>query len=294
MTSRILQHIVGGDILFSGCVLLQGGLWLASRTTARQRWGPRFLFLGAVAVGLSATPFPAWFYLIWAVSVVSAIWLVPSPTDADPATKDISPAQHRLRRNWRVWSAVLVTMIAFIWELPYHFRPHITPLPQRIVLLGDSISAGIEEGETTWPGILADETDIAITDLSRVGATVATFNKLLDEKQIELPPGHVIIELGGNDLLGGTSSAQFAEQLDTLLSRIRPGHRVLMFELPLPPGYNAFGAVQRQLARRHSVRLIPKRDFASLLLSQTTTLDSLHLNAEGHRQFADYMAGILE
>ena len=48
--------------------------------------------------------------------------------------------------------------------------------------------------------------------------------------------GVVLVEIGGNDLLGGTPSPLFASDLDRLLAKVcQPGRTVLMFELPLPP-----------------------------------------------------------
>ena len=59
-----------------------------------------------------------------------------------------------------------------------------------------------------------------------------------------------------------------------------------MLELPLPPLYNRFGAIQRRLARRYGVVLIPKRYFAAALSGEAATIDGLHLSPAGHRKMA--------
>jgi acyl-CoA thioesterase-1 len=61
----------------------------------------------------------------------------------------------------------------------------------------------------------------------------------------------------------------------------------VMLELPLPPTFNRFGEIQRRLARRHNVVLIPKRYFASVLVGEEATLDGLHLSPSGHRKMAE-------
>lgn len=66
-----------------------------------------------------------------------------------------------------------------------------------------------------------------------------------------------------------------------------------MFELPLPPLGFAYGRIQRRLARRYGVRLIPKRHLSGLLFNEVTTLDGLHLSEEGHRRMAVRVAGHL-
>ena len=59
-----------------------------------------------------------------------------------------------------------------------------------------------------------------------------------------------------------------------------------MLELPLPPLYNRFGAVQRRLARRFGVVLVPKRYFANVLAGDESTLDGLHLSHIGHAKMS--------
>jgi acyl-CoA thioesterase-1 len=64
-----------------------------------------------------------------------------------------------------------------------------------------------------------------------------------------------------------------------------------MLELPLPPFYNAYGRAQRELAARHRVALISKREFAAVVFSAGATLDRVHLSEAGHGLFADMVWG---
>ena len=76
----------------------------------------------------------------------------------------------------------------------------------------------------------------------------------------------VLVELGGNDLLSGLPTREFARDLETLLASLRqPGRTIVMLELPLFPFQSGYGRAQRALARRFDVYLIPKRYLASVL-----------------------------
>ncbi len=64
------------------------------------------------------------------------------------------------------------------------------------------------------------------------------------------PNAVVLVEIGGNDLLGGTAVARFEQDLAALLTALTGPHRlVVMVELPLLPFSNGYGAAQRRVAR---------------------------------------------
>ena len=67
-----------------------------------------------------------------------------------------------------------------------------------------------------------------------------------------------------------------------------------MFELPIPPLFEGFGRVQRDLASRHGVALIPKRILLSLIEAADATVDSLHLTQQGHDRMAAVVWALLE
>jgi acyl-CoA thioesterase-1 len=104
----------------------------------------------------------------------------------------------------------------------------------------------------------------------------------------------VILEIGGNDLLGGTSIHKYREDLEKMLALVCGLHRrVAMIELPLPPFYNRYGMVQRALAKSHGVTLIPKRYLAKVISTPGATVDGLHLSNAGHALFAHALAEML-
>jgi acyl-CoA thioesterase-1 len=190
-------------------------------------------------------------------------------------------------------------------ELPFQFAPRLPPLGNApLFVVGDSVTAGMGGGnDRTWTSLLPPE--IAVHNLARPGATTAT---ALQYQAPQIPAGArlVLLEIGGNDLLGGTSAAQFEHDLEALcLAICGPANRpeanrpaasraVVMFELPLPPLANEYGRIQRRVAAKYGIRLIPKRVFIGVLTGDGSTLDSIHLSQAGHRRMAEVVAHLIE
>ncbi|MEM9657126.1 MAG: GDSL-type esterase/lipase family protein, partial [Planctomycetota bacterium] len=125
-----------------------------------------------------------------------------------------------------------------------------------------------------------------VQDISHVGETAASALRRAKSAGVVSPV--VVIEIGGNDILGFTSAREFAKHLDELLAFVTAEERqVVMFELPLPPFYHEYGRIQRELAQKHDVRLAPRRIFLSVLAGDDSTLDTIHLSQAGHQVMAD-------
>ena len=123
-------------------------------------------------------------------------------------------------------------------------------------------------------------------DISHIGETAASALKRARTQSIE--SSVVLVEIGGNDILGSTTTTEFARDLDALLAYLEaPDRQVIMFELPLPPFCHEFGRIQRMSAAKHNVTLIPKRVFLSVIAGSESTLDTIHLSQSGHQFMAD-------
>jgi acyl-CoA thioesterase-1 len=270
----LVYHIVSGQAFFTGIVLLI--LAAVSSTCTRpifSRITVLSFLIGTIAVVISSTAISYWWYGI--VVVVTLVWIA-----------------SRFKPDWRrrsAYAVVAVWMIATMLELPYHITPSLDPARTRtITVIGDSVTAGVggEETSETWPNLLARQHQIAVQDISHMGETAASALKRAKSQSIE--SSVVVVEIGGNDVLGSTTSAQFAQDLDALLGHLAAADRqVIMFELPLPPFCNEFGRIQRTVAAKHNVILIPKRVFLSVIAGGDSTLDSIHLSQSGHQFMAD-------
>lgn len=280
----IVFHIISGDAFFSGLAMLLAVVcyrWyhrLKPLDSARIRLLLLILFMsGLTGVVFSSTPMP-----LWLAALLTCITLAWCGTQWYGASRCL-----------RTHRAVVVLMVvswslAAALEVPWRLLPVTAMAPvNAMTVIGDSVSAGMEEGEAeTWPSLLSRQHGLQIQDLSHVGETAGSALKRATKTGIE--HDYVIVEIGGNDILGSTSASQFDADLDALLSELRRENRqVVMFELPLPPLYHSYGMAQRRLARKYNVALIPKRYFLTILATGDATLDSIHLSQSGHQKMSD-------
>tara|TARA_R110002111_G_scaffold262504_1_gene338848 strand:- start:198 stop:1055 length:858 start_codon:yes stop_codon:yes gene_type:complete len=275
----IVYHIASGQAFLTGVVLIILAALLSLRENRiMQRVMVLSFLVGVILVAVSSTPLPWWFYGV--ADVVTLVWLGTLFT-----------------KRWRKVAAealVGVWLLGLLLEVPYHLTPGVEPVSlRRLTVIGDSVTAGLGDTETeTWPRILSREQDIAVQDLSHVGDTVASARKRVAATELKSPL--VLLEIGGNDILGSTTPAQFATNLDALLSELEsPGRQLVMLELPLPPFYHAYGRIQRELARKHKVKLVPKRVLLSIIAGGDATLDSIHLSQAGQQNMAEVVWGII-
>jgi acyl-CoA thioesterase I len=278
-SNRLALFLTGGGALFLGLSLALLAI-VADLFVSRSIFRSLLRILTLLGVGLvaiSATPFPAWVYCLGAI-----LWLVAV----------LIPSERQRRKLIAVVLFGLLCTVAGAVELWKARAPVIAPdLTAPGYVIGDSLSAGINAGERTWPLILSDLTNLRVINLAEAGATTAAAynqtNGIID------PRGLVLVEIGGNDMLGDTDAKTFSANLDTLLQKITStNHNVVMFELPLVPLKNGFGRAQRTLARKYGVRLIPKRFLTKVFGIPGSTSDGLHFTQAGHVALAHEIAGL--
>jgi acyl-CoA thioesterase I len=282
----LVLHFASGASLFSGAVILLLAILLARRMATRWRRTVRDVaaLLGGALMVLSATPGPRGLSTALAVGVLA--WI----------------ACQRFPRKWATRTALFLRIIlaglillAVGLETPFRFLPSL-PAGQhdRLVVLGDSISRGIVP-DSSWPQTFTARHAVPALNLALNGATAESARL---EQAPRIPPEAdlVIIEIGGNDMLGGSGSpaAQFAHDLDRLLaSVVQLGRTVVMLELPLPPTFEDFGRAQRAAAARYGAVLVPKSYFCQVLAVPGGTVDGLHLAQGGMDAMADILYGLL-
>jgi acyl-CoA thioesterase-1 len=285
MLNASIYHLASGQAFFSGVALVFVAVAMSSSTAGRWCSLGRTVVAcaGMCLIAASATPLPAWFYAI--AGAVSIAWL---------------GAEGRSRARWATAKRglrVAVTAacsVGVAMELPFHLMPELPRMGRLpLFVVGDSISAGMGGEAETWPAILARRHDVSVHDLSIAGADVAKASRS-QAGRVAGSDALVIAEIGGNDVLGATSPEDFDRGLDGLLQSLRRGGRtVVMLELPLPPFYNEYGAIQRRLARRHGVALVPKRVLLGVLTAEGATVDTIHLSAAGQGLMAEAMWGVI-
>lgn len=280
----IVLQLANGNLFFVGLVMIVAALFL------RLWFEGRILGLvlrtgyiaGIVFVIFSATPLSIWLYCLWFGLCVAAALAVFS--------KKLS-----FQRKMLMSCAVsLCSLVMCLVELPYHLSPTIKASSrQPFFVVGDSISAGLSAKERAWPEVLADISHFKVINLAKPAATVET---AMDQiAGIAGSNSLVLVEIGGNDLLGHTDSKNFYIQLDRLLGKLAAGNnQVVVFELPLFPFCNAFGKTQRNLARKYNVTLIPKHYLTDVFALKGGTVDGLHLSQKGHDALANSINSLLK
>lgn len=237
---------------------------------------------GMILVIISATPLPAWAYLIWTMFAIAGLIL---------SHRTVSSEKSRVAACIGLFAATAGLCIA---EVPHHFSPRLVVSSHATVyVLGDSISAGMATTERCWPTMLSELTSLRVVNLAQPGATVET--AIAQARNIADPHSLVVVEIGGNDLLGRQpDAAAFESHLDALVSSIHSRqHQILILELPLFPFQNAFGRAQRRVAHKYDTAILPKRHFTRVLGTKDATRDGIHLSPKGHEAMARIIAAAL-
>ena len=277
----VVFQIASGRVFFVAVALLVAAVGLRSSVAPRLRRGATWcLLMGLISLSVSAAPLPIWAYAVILLSIAAGWWASRFAANAATATA----------------TSALALLGVGLHEARYQIMPVLSAVHDRqIAVIGDSITAGHGESDLTrkWPAVLRDRHGIAVEDFSKAGATAASAAKGLE--QASIAASVVIVEIGGNDFLGGGSVEDFEEGLEALLKAVcEPGRQVVMFELPIPPLYEGFGRVQRTCASRHGVALIPKRILLSVIEAADATVDSLHLTQQGQDRMAAVVWALLE
>ncbi len=278
----LVAHLVSGQILFTGLplmILLILGAERITRPDLRRLATAVVWICGVFTLSTAAVPW-------WAIALLIAslgCWSVREWM-----------ATHRLPRWVSLAFPMGISLILIAAEIPWTTCPMVAlGSEQSIVVLGDSLSAGLEEGEgTPWPFQLRDSHQVRVHNLSEAGAT--TQDALRQIQSTDHFPGLIIIELGGNDLLGGRTCAEFEHDLDGILAYLHEHQRtIVILELPLLPSKNQWGVVQRRLARQYECSLIPKRLLVDVLAAPGATVDTLHLTQSGHQRLSEMVWSVV-
>lgn len=282
MTRWLLFHLASGDALWSATAIMALAVLVFIRSTGR--WG-RTLGIALVAIALlawwgSGTPTPT---ALLVVGIVVLIAWVSAELKLLPNVKLVIT----------VCRAAMLSVVGLVIavELPWHFGPSLKlngTGTGRIYVVGDSVSAGLGHPEILpWPQVLAQTEGFDVRNLAVAGATAKSAFRQLQGIDGQ---GLVLVEIGGNDMFGGSTPEQFAEDLQHLLTEVlKTGNPVVMLELPVWPGGRAYAQVQREVASRLHVEMIPKRGWAVVASGEGHTLDSVHLTAAGQRAMAAFV-----
>ncbi len=147
--------------------------------------------------------------------------------------------------------------------------PAFAAAPQKILILGDSLSAeyGIARG-AGWVALLekklAQEKIVtSVVNASISGDTTSGGLARLPALLSQHKPNIVLIELGGNDALRGMAMAQTSKNFNQMTQLAKKyGAKVLLLGMQVPPNFGPayaqeFTAVYQNVARLNKAALVP-------------------------------------
>jgi acyl-CoA thioesterase I len=204
----------------------------------------------------------------------------------------------------------LVILCIFFNTLPANAGAAGAPAPAvksattTIMVFGDSLSAGYGlPQEAGWVSLLKKrlQTQSAthLINNSISGETASGGRNRIEQALKTHRPDIVIIELGGNDGLRGTSIESIRDNLEAIIEAcLRNKAAVLLAGMQLPPNYGIaytqkFQDIYPQLAKHHQLKLVPflldgfgdKREFFQA--------DGIHPNAHAQIKIVENVWKVL-
>ena len=178
-----------------------------------------------------------------------------------------------------------------------------------ILIIGDSLSAGLGVAyDQAWPSLLQNRLKkegylIQVLNAGISGDTtsggVQRLPKLLDKHTPEI----VVIELGGNDGLRGTSIKLIENNLRLMIElALNYDAKILLAGMQLPPNYGnvyatSFQNIFPQLAIEYNIGLVERliqRMMDDAWEQSLMQSDGIHPNVEGHIQLEKIIWNSLE
>jgi acyl-CoA thioesterase-1 len=166
--------------------------------------------------------------------------------------------------------------------------------PKLIIAFGDSLTAGYGVApDEAYPALLGEKLKEEHFSYRVVNAGISgdttTGGLSRIEAIIRKTPDIVILELGANDGLRGTSLTLIRSNLDQMISRLKKKKiKIVLAGMKLPPNYgpeysNDFHHIYLSLAKEHKVPLIPFFLEGTAAQEKYNQGDGIHPTAEGYK-----------
>jgi len=173
-----------------------------------------------------------------------------------------------------------------------------------VVCIGDSLTSGVSP-YGGYPDDLAELLTVPVVNLGQPGITAEEALKVLPKLR-EAKPQAVVIELGGHDFLKGRGRVATKRDLEKLIDASHDlGAEVVLMEVPRGFIVDPFAGIERELAHKHDLELIPDSAIRNLVLFSPhappgmwigephLSDDGLHPNANGNTYLAERVAKTL-
>lgn len=171
--------------------------------------------------------------------------------------------------------------------------PNLDSPGRTIVVLGDSIAAGVGSGPgQAYPELLAARLGTEVINAGVSGNTtadgLARIDQVLDED-----PWMVIVELGGNDVLRRVPPEQTERNLRGIVDRVISARAVpVLVEMDAPFGGD-YLAIYERLGDEYGIPVV-EETLGEILRDRALKSDTIHPNAEGQKVLAEAIAEEVE
>ena len=179
------------------------------------------------------------------------------------------------------------------------FSYSITAASKKLLILGDSISAGygLKESEN-WVQLLENSLKLSGIELKIINSSISGDTTIGGLSRIEndlrkYNPNYVLVELGGNDALRGYPIEKIKSNLLKIIeASLAVGANPIIMQIRIPPNYGknyvtAFEGIYTEIAEEKN---IPKINFLLdkvALDKSLMQLDGIHPNAKAQPLIAE-------
>lgn len=170
-----------------------------------------------------------------------------------------------------------------------HAPPNLNSPGHTIVVLGDSMAAGVGSGPgEAYPDLLAARLKMEVVNAGVSGNTTADGLARIGEVLAE-DPWMVIVELGGNDFLRQVPPEQTERNLRGILDRLIAGRVVPVLVEMDAPFAARYREIYGRLGDEYHVPVV-EDVFGEIERDPSLKSDQIHPNAAGQRKLAEAIA----
>ena len=191
--------------------------------------------------------------------------------------------------------------IGIIFTILLLFSYSITAETKKLLILGDSISAGYGiDASANWVSLLQNEFDKENLNITLINSSVSGDTSIGGLTRIKTAlrnfnPEFVLIELGGNDALRGYPPKNIEKNLNEIIKEVKKnGSKPFLMQIRIPPNYGkqysiAFESVFQDLAKRENIPLIPFMLNEIALDEGLMQVDGIHPNSKAQPKIAKFL-----
>ena len=191
--------------------------------------------------------------------------------------------------------------IRVIFTILLFFSYSITAETKKLLILGDSISAGYGvAASANWVSLLQNEFDKENLNITLINSSVSGDTSIGGLSRIKTAlrnfnPEFVLIELGGNDALRGYPPKNIENNLSEIIKEVKKnGSKPFLMQIRIPPNYGkqytiAFESVFQDLAKKENIPLIPFMLDEIALDKNLMQADGIHPNTKAQSKIAIFL-----